>query len=109
MTTRMTVAILVFCFGAFAQAADEKASEFVICKSSKAVRTLSVTPDSKNGSATCKVTYTKAGIAETVGEHTNKASCHSIFDHVRESLQDSKWNCRNVSASITTSPEVSKQ
>ena len=90
-------------------AGDVKPAEFVVCKSAKSVRTLSVTPDSKSGTATCKVTYTKGGVSETVGEHTTKASCKSILDHVKGTLENSNWNCRNVSATVTTSAEVSRQ
>lgn len=110
--TRLAVAIFVF--GAIlgvslsAHAADEKASEFVVCKHEKAVRTLSITPDENEaGASTCKVTYTKAGVPETVGEHTTKSSCHSILDHVKTTLESSKWDCKSVgSATVTTSPAV---
>ncbi len=116
--TRLAVAIFVLGtvigFGIAAQAADEKAQEFVVCKSSKAVRTLSITRDTpsataKTGSSSCKVTYTKLGVAETVGEHTSDSSCHSILDHVKGRLENSKWNCKEVSATMTTSSEVSRQ
>jgi hypothetical protein len=103
-------AALGFSLSAHASAADLKAEEFVVCKSSKAVRTLSITPDaSKSGQKTCKVTYTKAGVPETVGEHTTNSSCHSILDHVKERLENSKWNCKEVSATMTTSIEVLTQ
>jgi hypothetical protein len=110
--TRLAVA--VFVFGAVvgvslsAFAADEKASDFVVCKSAKSVRTLSITPDQNaSGSSTCKVTYTKGGVAETVGEHTTKSSCKSILSHVQSTLEGSKWNCKSVgSATVTTSSAV---
>lgn len=106
---RLGLVVLMVGFGFAARATDEKPAEYVVCKSAKAVRTLSITPTSRNGASTCKVTYTKGGVAEMVGEHTNKASCGSILNHVKESLVDSKWNCRNVSATVTTSSEVSVQ
>jgi len=110
--TRLAVAIFVF--GALigislsAHAADEKASEFVVCKSAKAVRTLSITPDANaSGESTCKVTYTKGGVSEEVGEHKTKSSCHSILAHVQNTLENSKWNCKSVGrATVTTSSAV---
>lgn len=106
------LAASVLTMGSVAFAADEKPDQFVVCKSAKAVRTLSVMPETKTGASTasCKVTYTKGGVAETVGEHTNKSNCKSILAHVQTQLENSKWNCRNVStATTTTSAEVSRQ
>jgi hypothetical protein len=66
---------------------------------------LSITPDQK--SSTCKVTYTKGGVAETVGEHTTKSSCKSILSSVQSTLENSKWNCKTVGkATVTTSSAV---
>jgi hypothetical protein len=110
--TRLAAA--VFVFGAMlgislsAFAGDEKASDFVVCKSAKSVRTLSITGDQNNsGASTCKVTYTKGGVPETVGEHTTKSSCKSILAHVQSTLENSKWNCKSVgAATVTTSSAV---
>jgi hypothetical protein len=116
--TRLAVSIFVLSavigFGVASQAADEKPQEFVVCKSSKSVRTLSITRDTpsataKTGASSCKVTYTKLGVPEMVGEHTASASCHSILDHVKARLENSKWNCKQVSATMTTSAEISRQ
>ena len=109
---RLAVAVLVF--GAIAGlsmpafAGDEKASDFVVCKSAKTVRTLSITPDANTaGTSTCKVTYTKNGVPETVGQHTTKSSCKSILAQVQSTLENSKWNCKSVgSATVTTSSAV---
>lgn len=117
-TTRLAITVFiagtVIGFGVSAFAADEKAQEFVVCKHSKAVRTLSITPDTPSAAAqtrtsSCKVTYTKAGVPEMVGQHTSSLSCHSILDHVKERLENSNWNCKQVSATMTTSSEVSRQ
>lgn len=111
---RARLAVAVFVFGAVlggslsAFAGDEKASDFVVCKSAKTVRTLSITPDqNSSGASTCKVTYTKGGVSETVGEHTTKSSCKSILMSVQTTLENSKWNCKSVgSATVTTSAAV---
>jgi hypothetical protein len=110
--TRLAVAIFVFgtVMGASlsARASDEQASDFVVCKSAKTVRTLSITPDQNAaGTSTCRVTYTKGGVSETVGEHTTKSSCKSILAQVQTTLENSKWNCKSVgSATVTTSTAV---
>jgi hypothetical protein len=101
------VALVAVGFTSFAQAADQKASEFVLCKNkAKNVRTLRVMGDAKN----CKVTYSKGGVEEQVGEHSSKESCSSIVDRMKETLQSSNWNCKEVgTATVTTSSEVSRQ
>ncbi|RYZ76373.1 MAG: hypothetical protein EOP05_05235 [Proteobacteria bacterium] len=101
------VAFVVSNFSSLAHAADQKASEFVLCKNkAKNVRTLRVMGDTKN----CKVTYSKGGAEENVGEHTSKESCSSIVDRMKDTLQASNWKCKEVTtATVTTSSEASRQ
>lgn len=102
-----TSAFLMAAVSSSAFAADQKASEFVLCKNSaKNVRTLRVMGENKN----CKVTYSKGGAEEQVGEHSAKESCSSIVDRMRDTLQAANWKCKEVSsATVTTSTEVSRQ
>lgn len=87
---------------------DQKAAAFVLCKNKKDVRTIRVTSDSK--SANCTTTYSKGGVDEVVGMNRSVDACRSILDSVRSNLENSNYNCRNVSnATTTTSAEVSRQ
>lgn len=101
-----SIAFSVTLVSSQAQAADQKASEFVLCKNkAKNVRTLRVMGENKN----CKVTYSKGGAEEQVGEHSAKESCSSIVDRMKDTLQAADWKCKEVSATVTTSSEVSRQ
>lgn len=86
-----------------AQAADEKASSFVLCKNAnKNVRSLRVMP-SKEG---CTATYTKGGVDEVVGSDRSPSSCKSILAKIQDTLESSKWNCRQVGTATLTTSEV---
>ncbi|HVK60271.1 MAG TPA: hypothetical protein VM432_01925 [Bdellovibrionales bacterium] len=102
MRALLVVGILVAGNMAFA-GVDQKASTFVLCKNNKTVRTIRVTPENQN----CKVTYSKAGVDEVVGSNRSVAACKSFVANIKQNLESSKWNCREVSAAtVTTSSEV---
>jgi hypothetical protein len=81
---------------------DQRATAFVLCKNQKTVRTIRVTPDAKQDN--CTITYSKNGEDETVGSNRSLNSCKSILAKIRDNLENSNWNCRDVSkATLTTS------
>ena len=105
---KVAVAFLLMGFSFSAWAQDQQASAFVLCKSKKAVRTIRVMADVKK--ETCTTTYSKGGVDEVVGQNRDVGQCKSILDKVRDNLENSKWNCREVSkATMTTSSEASRQ
>ncbi|MEK7357212.1 MAG: hypothetical protein AAB250_12235 [Bdellovibrionota bacterium] len=103
----IALAVLGLSSVSFAQS-DQKATAFVLCKNKKDVRTIRVNSDSKKEN--CTTTYSKGGVDEVVGMNRNVQACRSILDSVRSNLENSNYNCRDVSsATTTTSPEVSRQ
>lgn len=96
--------VLTFSVGAGA-AVDQKANSYVLCKNQKNVRTIRVTNDEKQ-KGSCVVTYSKAGIDEIVGTNRNLEGCKSVLKGIQNNLEASKWNCRNVEASLTVSSDV---
>jgi hypothetical protein len=88
---------------------DQKAAAYVLCKNQKNVRTIRVTTD-PNQNDVCSITYTKGGLDEVVGANRNLSACKSILQSIRANLEDSNWNCRNISkAGVSTSSEAVKQ
>ncbi|MEK2687805.1 hypothetical protein [Bdellovibrio sp. GT3] len=65
----------------------------VLCKHNKTVRTLRVEQGSDEK---CKAIYTKQGVDQTIGSATNVGSCEEIVAGVRKTLEEAKWNCRDV-------------
>ena len=107
-----------------AQAADQKASAYVLCKNQKNVRTIKILPekmtepaepqpgllgDAKTAVKTingCAVSYSKGGVDEKVGSNRSLDTCKSILKSIQYNLETSKWSCRNVqTAVVTTSKE----
>jgi len=103
----LAIAVLGLSVSAIAET-DQKAAAFVLCKNKKDVRTIRVTNDKKSDN--CTTTYSKGGVDEVVGMNRSTTACRSILDTVRSNLENSHYNCRDVSsATTTTSSEVSHQ
>ncbi len=82
-------------------AVDQAASTFILCKNQKTVRSLRITPEKDKE---CKVTYSKTGVDETIGQARSMQGCRTIVQNVQRNLEASDWRCRSVgSAAITTS------
>lgn len=90
-----------------AQAAvDQKASNFVICKHRKDVRTIRILPELEKAD-NCTVTYSKGSTEEVVGGNRNMKTCKSILRNIQSNLQHSSWSCRSVeTARVLSSSEV---
>ncbi len=93
-----------------ARAAEQKPLKYVLCKNNqKMVRTIRITPEN-TAAATCKVTYSKTGMDEVVGQSRSASDCNSILKNIQDNLASSQWNCKNVGrASIQYSNAVSIQ
>jgi hypothetical protein len=82
----------------------EKASNFVLCKNQKAVRTIRIMPEGRG----CTTTYSKAGVDEVVAENRFLANCRESLKTIQEHLEASRWACRSVDkAEVTYSAEAS--
>lgn len=90
-------------------AADQKPLKYVLCKNNqKTVRTIRITPEKSD--ASCKVTYSKTGVDEVVGQSRSVSDCKTILQKIQDNLASSDWNCKNVgNASIQYSNAVSVQ
>jgi hypothetical protein len=110
MKSQITLAALVVLSMGFVQAADQKPLKYVLCKSNqKMVRTIRITPETSQNSK-CRVTYSKTGVDEVVGQSGNMNDCNSILKNIQDNLAQSQWNCKNVgNASIQFSNAVSVQ
>ncbi len=83
--------------------ADQAASTLVLCKNQKTVRSLRITPEKDKE---CKVTYSKTGVDETIGQARSLEGCQTIVQNVQKNLEASDWKCRSVgNATISTSNE----
>lgn len=82
---------------------QQKASQFVMCKNQRAVRTIRITPDETG----CKTTYSKGGVDEVVEDNSKISKCRDRLKALQESLQASRWNCKSAQkAEITISDEA---
>lgn len=82
---------------------QEKASQFVMCKNQKAVRTIRITPDESG----CKTTYSKGGVDEVIEDNSKVAKCRERLKALQDSLQASRWTCKSAQkAEITFSNEA---
>jgi hypothetical protein len=68
----------------------------VICRSTKAVRTLRI--EKKSGDQ-CQTFYTKAGVDQNIGKSQNVASCLEYLNKVRETLEKAQWACKDIKVS----------
>jgi hypothetical protein len=102
----LIIVVLSSVASATSGATDQKASEFVLCRNQKTVRTIRVMPEATDSS--CSITYSKGGVEELVGANRSLSSCKSILAQIRTNLESSKWNCHSVSkATVTESAELS--
>lgn len=102
---RAIILFLAFvgCSFAVNASVQEKASQFVMCKNQKAVRTIRVTPDDTG----CRTTYSKGGVDEVVEDNSQIAKCRDRLKALQQSLEASRWNCKSAQkAEITFSSEV---
>jgi len=72
----------------------------VLCKHNKTVRTLRVEIMSDQR---CKAIYTKQGVDQIIGSSQNQNSCEEYISGVRKTLEDAKWNCREVKEARSSS------
>lgn len=100
------IAVFVILVGFSVEAADQAATAFVLCKNKKTVRSIRITP---GGEKHCRVTYTKGGTDELIGQARTLGGCQSILKNVQENLQESSWKCRDVkSAAVSYSSEITR-
>ncbi|MGE5087030.1 MAG: hypothetical protein ACM3MG_12065 [Bacillota bacterium] len=87
----IATAITVLFFSSLASA--EVGESLVLCKHNKMVRTLRVEMGSDQK---CRAIYTKQGVDQTIGSAQYLNSCVEIVAGVRKTLEEAKWNCRDV-------------
>lgn len=90
-------ALSVLFFSSLASA--EIGEALVLCKHNKSVRTLRIETLSDQR---CKAVYTKSGVDQTIGSSQNHNSCEEFVAGVRKTLEDAKWNCREVKEARTS-------
>lgn len=90
-------AMTVLFFSSLASA--EIGDSLVLCKHNKTVRTLRIETMSDQR---CKAVYTKLGVDQTIGASQNHNSCEEYIAGVRKTLEDAKWNCREVKEARTS-------
>ncbi|MFM6930530.1 MAG: hypothetical protein ACKOX6_18855 [Bdellovibrio sp.] len=90
----VATAMTVLFFSSLASA--EIGESLVLCKHNKMVRTLRVEVESDQK---CRAIYTKQGVDQTIGSAQYLNSCVEIVAGVRKTLEEAKWNCRDVKES----------
>lgn len=90
-------ATTVLFFSSIAHA--EIGDSLVLCKHNKTVRTLRIETSTDQR---CKAVYTKQGVDQTIGSSQNHNSCEEYVAGVRKTLEDAKWNCREVKEARTS-------
>ncbi len=103
-------AFALVCGTSMVHAADQKPLKYVLCKNNqKVVRTIRITPEN-TATANCRVTYSKTGLDEVVGQSRSMNDCKTILQNIQDNLASSEWNCKSVgNASISYSNAVSAQ
>jgi hypothetical protein len=92
--------------------AGEKLKQITICRDSRAsgskgVRTLRVY---EGDDQTCKATYSKTDVEQTVGLNRSNKQCDSILEGIRKNLEESHWSCKKMnSVSVLESKEAKEQ
>lgn len=87
----VAVAMPVLFFSSLAYA--DIGDAMVLCKHNKTVRTLRVETGSDSK---CKAIYTKQGVDQTIGSSGDVNTCSEVIAGVRKTLEEAKWNCRDV-------------
>ncbi|QDK39644.1 hypothetical protein [Bdellovibrio sp. NC01] len=93
----IATASTVLFFSSLAHA--EIGDSLVLCKHNKTVRTLRIETTSDQR---CKAIYTKQGVDQNIGSGQNHNSCEEYVAGVRKTLEDAKWNCREVKEARTS-------
>ena len=106
-------ALLSFSFLFFLTAemsfAGETLKQITICRNlhgagTKGVRTLRVY---EGDDQTCKATYSKTELEQTVGLNRSNKQCDSILAGIQKTLEESNWNCKKMkSVSVLESKEA---
>lgn len=89
------MAVLFFSSFVFADIGDS----LVLCKHNKSVRTLRI---DKMSDQRCKAVYTKQGVDQTIGASQSHSACEEYISGVRKTLEDAKWNCRDIKEARTS-------
>lgn len=105
--TTLSVGIVVVSVWACAQAAvdmsflQNRASQLIMCKNQKNVRTIRVEQDKEDHQ--CIAVYTKAGIDREVGRAQSLTSCLRIIDNIKGNLEKANWKCKGHDKASMTS------
>ncbi len=79
--------------------AQKSTEHLVICRNSKAVRTLRV---EKNKGPRCQTLYTKAGVDQNIGNSLSMNACLDFLNKVRLTLEKAQWNCKDIKGSAVS-------
>ena len=96
------MSFLLLAVGPLIALALQNPETFVLCRLNQSVRTIMVQVD-KEGS--CSTTYTKNGVDQNVGSGRNLSSCMSFLNNIKDNLEKSNWQCRQVAATVTSDKE----
>ncbi len=100
----MKIALFVFLFAQVAFAKDQVAKEFILCKNSEEVRSLSILTSEEKG---CVAHYSKKGKDEIIAQAKTPELCHDRVKQLQGILKSANYNCRSVvKAQVITSSEV---
>ena len=92
-----------------ASALEQKPLAYVLCKNGGSVRPIHITPGG-HPDIECKVSYSKVGVEQVVGQSRSLAGCKSILKNIQNNLEASNWKCRApTSASISYGSDVTVQ
>ena len=109
MMSSVVVMVLMLVDASYAGA---NLKQITICRDSRAsgskgVRTLRVY---EGDDQTCKATYSKTDVEQTVGLNRSNKQCDSILEGIRKNLEESHWNCKKMnSVSVLESKEAKEQ
>ena len=103
MKQSVSLILLVLGFCAHADSThDVQNMAYWLCKNKGDVRTIRVYV---NEEGVCSTYYSKQGNESSIGNGKNHGSCMNFLANVKNNLEKSNWNCRDISNTRITASE----